>query len=424
MNGGVADFLIRYRIPMKLGISALIIAGTADLFAGLLMDRMEDQLTAVIGMMILIYSAIGMRGTIFGAMGSRIGTSLNIGTFEMSFRKGTVLRANVESTLVLTLLMSVIMGFTSWVVASLLFGGTTSLWDFIFISGIGGFAAGVIVLFCNIGIAYTGYRKEWDVDNITAPLISAIGDIVTLPMIFVTTMLCFRVRDLTSDDSVMMLVATVLIAVSAFMLVHIFFRKSSRMSFEGEAKRIIVQSLPMLLFCLLFEIIAGMVIQDQQDRLIRFSIFMIMMPAFLDQGNALTGMLTSRLSSMIHLGTLEKKAVPGKGARDNFMFILTCGMLTFVYIGVVSYIVAAVFPGSDLAGVTLAQTLVIVLVAGLVSTVILSFLSYYVAILADRFGLDPDDHCIPITSSASDLICATVLTVSIALLLHLRGMAC
>lgn len=57
----------------------------------------------------------------------------------------------------------------------------------------------------------------------------------------------------------------------------------------------------------------------------------------------------------------------------------------------------------------------IVLVAGLVSVLILCQLSYYVAILADRFGLDPDDHCIPITSSASDLICATVLTLFITL---------
>lgn len=341
----MAEFFVRYRIPMKLGISALVIAGTADLFAGLLMDSMEDQLTAVIGMMVLIYSAIGMRGTIFGAMGSRIGTSLNIGTFEMSLRKGTVLRANVESTLVLTLLMSVIMGVTSWLVATLFFSGTTGIWDFVFISSVGGFAAGLIVLVCNIAIAYVGFRKGWDVDNITAPLISAIGDIVTLPMIFITTLLSFRIKEVMDSDIVMVVVSAVLIAVALFMFVNIFVRKSKKSTFEGEAKRIIVQSLPMLIFCLLFEIVAGIVIQNQQENLIRYSVFMIMMPAFLDQGNALTGMLTSRLSSMIHLGTLEKKAVPGKGARDNFLFILICGMLTFVYIGAVSYAVAALFPG-------------------------------------------------------------------------------
>lgn len=68
---------------------------------------------------------------------------------------------------------------------------------------------------------------------------------------------------------------------------------------------------------------------------------------------------------------------------------------------------------------TLVSTLEVVMIAGLVSVLVLSLLSYYVALLAERFGLDPDDHCIPITSSASDLICATVLTFFIAAIIML-----
>ena len=97
-----------------MGLTALVIAGTADLFAGLLLDQMEDYLLTITGMMILIYSAIGMRGNIFGAMGSRIGTAMNIGTFEMSLKRGTVLRANFDSAIALTLVMSIAMGVTTW----------------------------------------------------------------------------------------------------------------------------------------------------------------------------------------------------------------------------------------------------------------------------------------------------------------------
>ena len=117
--GSAKGFAKRNRAVITMGLSALVIAGTADLFAGILQDQMTGYLFA--GMMILIYSAIGMRGNIFGAMGSRIGTALNIGTFEMSLRKGTVLRANVESAILLTLVMSIAMGITTWVSAELLF---------------------------------------------------------------------------------------------------------------------------------------------------------------------------------------------------------------------------------------------------------------------------------------------------------------
>ena len=173
-----------------MGLTALVIAGTADLFAGILLSTMEDTLVSIAGMMILIYSAIGMRGNIFGAMGSRIGTAMNIGTFEMSLRKGTVLRANVESTILLTLIMSIAMGVTTWAVAAAFFNANITVFDFIFISTVGCVISGIIVLMFNILIAYVGNKREWDVDNITAPLIAATGDTVTMPMIFVATWLC------------------------------------------------------------------------------------------------------------------------------------------------------------------------------------------------------------------------------------------
>ncbi len=413
-KSGVKDFFVRYSGAMKLGITALVIAGTADLFAGILLGQMEDYLYLIPGMMVLIYSAIGMRGNIFGAMGSRIGTAMNIGTFEMSARKGTLLRSNIESALLLTLVMSIIMGAVTWGVAELLFGGTISVWNLIFISTFGGFTAGLIVLLFNILIAYLGNRRGWDVDNITAPLIAAIGDIVTMPMIFVSTWLYVEVSKYASGDAVLMGLSLFMIAATILYAVYILRRKAGRRDFTGEAKRIFEQSLPVLLACLVFEIGAGMVIQDQQDALIEYGVLLIMLPAFLNQGNALSGMLTSRLSSMIHLGTLDPKGVPGEGARENFVVMYICAMLTFLYIGIISFIASAII-GDKGASLSFPTSTAIILIAGFLATTLLNFLSYYVAIAATRFGLDPDDHCIPITSSVMDLLGSAVLVAVIYL---------
>ena len=406
-KGGVAEFFVRYRTVLKLGITALVIAGTADLFAGILLGQMEDYLYLIPGMMILIYSAIGMRGNIFGAMGSRIGTALNIGTFEMSMRKGTVLRSNVESSILLTLIMSIAMGVSTWVVAELFFSSTKSVWDFIFISTLGGVVAGLMVLFFNILIAHEGNKRGWDVDNITAPLISAVGDIVTMPMIFVATWLFFIIEDLEFGETVMIVSSLALIGISAVFVARLITRKTGKRDFSGEAKRIFIQSLPVLLVCLIFEIGAGITIQDQQDSLIEYGVLIIMLPAFLNQGNALSGMLTSRLSSMIHLGTLRSKRLPPSEANENFLLMYVCAMVTFLYIGLISY-GATLITGSH-GDLGLAHSLAIILIAGFLATTILNLLSYYVAILADRFGLDPDDHCIPITSSVMDLLGSAVL---------------
>ena len=396
-----------------MGLTALVIAGTADLFAGILLSTMEDTLVSIAGMMILIYSAIGMRGNIFGAMGSRIGTAMNIGTFEMSLHKGTVLRANVESTILLTLIMSIAMGVTTWAVAAAFFNANITVFDFIFISTVGGVISGIIVLMFNILIAYVGNKREWDVDNITAPLIAAIGDIVTMPMIFVATWL-FKdeILSLAHGEWIIIGVSLALIAVTIVYTVFILKRKVGRRDFSGEAKRVLVQSLPVLMICLVFEIGAGIVIQDQQDALIEYAVLIIMLPAFLNQGNALSGMLTSRLSSMIHLGTLESGWVPRSGAGENFVLMYICAMLTFLYIGLISFAAMILTGGVDNIGI--ARTLAIILLAGFLATTILNLLSYYVAIAATKFGLDPDDHSIPVTSSVMDLLGSAVLVFVIA----------
>ncbi|MFA6679902.1 MAG: magnesium transporter, partial [Candidatus Methanomethylophilaceae archaeon] len=180
-------FFIRNRSVFVMGLLALIIAATADLFAGIFLTTMEDYILLIPGMMILIYSAIGMRGNIFGAMGSRLGTSMHMGTFQMSFKKGGVLRSNIESAMALTMAISFAMGLVGWVVVELIFGGGINIISFIFISLMGGLLAGLVVVAFNIIIAHEGFKRNWNVDDITAPLIAAAGDIVTVPMIFLAT---------------------------------------------------------------------------------------------------------------------------------------------------------------------------------------------------------------------------------------------
>ena len=93
--------------------------------------------------------------------------------------------------------------------------------------------------------------------------------------------------------------------------------------------------------------------------------------------------------------------------------IYICAMITFLYIGIISYGACILFNGSS--NISFVDSLAIIMVAGFLATTILSLLSYYVAIAATKFGLDPDDHSIPITSSVMDLLGSMVLVGVIAL---------
>ncbi|MBQ7702664.1 MAG: magnesium transporter [Candidatus Methanomethylophilaceae archaeon] len=389
-----------------MGLAALVIAAIADLIAGIFLTTMEDYLLTITGMMILIYCAIGMRGNIFGSMGSRLGTSMHMGTFKMTFKKNSVLRSNVEAALALTLSLSIIMGVVGWVVTVVFFGPTIDPFRFVFISLVGGILAGAIVVIFNIIIAYVGFKRDWDVDNITAPLIAAAGDIATVPMIFVATLM----QEAIADDWIIYAVCIILTVVSIYVMVSILLRKNRRRKRMNEAKRILRQSTPVLLVCMLFEILAGVVIQNETDSLVQYAVILVLLPAFLNEGNALSGMLTSRLSSMLHLGTLDPTPLPQKGAYENFMLIYILAAVTFIMIGSAAF---GVQPDS-LAYVTV---IAIVLIAGMLTTTVINILSYYVAIAATKFNLDPDDHCIPITSSVMDVVGTVILVTVIGIIL-------
>lgn len=406
-KGALNNFIRRNRSVFVMGLTALVIAGTADLFAGITLSSMEEYLLLIPGMMIMIYPAIGMRGTIFGAMGSRIGTSMHMGTFRMSFKRGGVLRANIESTICLTLVLSIATGLVTWVISKYLLDCNYSAWDFIFISTVGGVLSGLIVMMFNILIAKEGFKRDWDVDNITSPLIAAMGDIVTVPMIFIAAWMLLGLLKVGSGGIIIAAVSVALIVLAAVYTVYLIKREVSKRDFSGEAKRIVVNSLPLLMLCLLFGIAAGMIIQSEEEKLFKYAVLLIMLPAFLNEGNALSGMLTSRLSSMIHLGTMKPKAVPPKEAVENFGIMYTCALITFPYIGILTFATSYLISGGTV-NVSLWMLMAIIMIAGMLVTTILNFLSYYVAMLATRFGLDPDDHCIPITSSVMDMLGAFV----------------
>jgi len=397
-----SGFFSRNRPVFIMGLTALVIAATADLIAGLFLSSMETYLLLIPGMMILVYSAIGMRGNIFGAMGSRLGTSMHMGTFGMSFKKGQVLRSNIESSIALTFLISLAMGAIGWVFVGFFGFGNIRVVDFVFISMMGGLLAGLVLLVFNVLIAKEGFKRDWDVDNITAPLIAAAGDIVTMPMLFLSAWLVLNSADTYTVD----ILTTVLIVLTIVVLIIIFARKAMN-GHVDEAKRIIKQSTPVLLLCLLLDIFAGVIIETETESLVLLPVLLILMPAFLNEGNALSGMLTSRLSSMLHLGTLKAEKVPGKNAGENFLVTYTLALVTYAYIGIIAYVAAVLIGGPG--DISFISVMAIVLISGMIATTVLNFISYYVAVAAVRFDLDPDDHSIPVTSSSMDLVSAMIL---------------
>src|SRR3954452_22331835 len=175
---------------VRQGLAALLVSSAGDLIAGLTLGAITHTLEQLPGLLVLVPAAIGMRGNIFGALGSRLGTSIHTGTFRLSRRRDTVVGQNILASVALTLSISLALAVLAKIVAvGFGLGHTISVADFVVISIIGGAISSVVVLALTLAVAAASVRRGWDMDNVAAPLVTAAGDMVTLPSLFLAALL-------------------------------------------------------------------------------------------------------------------------------------------------------------------------------------------------------------------------------------------
>ncbi len=384
------------------GWVACTISSVGDLTAGLTLGAITHTLQLLPGLIVLVPAAIGMRGNIFGALGSRLGTSIHSGMFEVSRRRDGVLYQNTYAVAILSVAVSVLLGVLAKAV-SVAFGvHTISVVDFIAISIVAALISSVVLGAFTIGIAVIGNRRGWDLDSVSAPLVTAAGDIVTLPALFVGTMIV-RFAWVTPAISIVAGVVAVVLLVRGFLTDLPLVRRAVR------------ESVPILALAGAIDIVAGLIIDKRLDKFVTFPALLVLIPPFLEDVGALGGILSSRLASKLHLGALSPSRLPEPPALLDFTLIFLLAISVFTLVGVSADLVARVF---GLATPGALRVVGVSLLGGFMATCAAVLLAYYSAAATYRLGLDPDNHGIPIITSSMDLIGA----VSIILALLVFGL--
>ena len=400
-------YLRSERRTLQQGFVALFISSGGDLLAGLALSFMDQDLRNLPGLLVLIPAAIGMRGNIFGALGSRLGTGINAGQFEPSLRRGGLLRRNATSSWYLTLATCLFLGLAAHVVALAIrnpaITGTNVLsWaDFVTISILGGVLGSLVVGASAVGISMWAHERRWDLDSVSAPLVTAIGDIATLPALWLAAQFIKTQPGLTP---------WVAAIAAVFCLVETIRGIRTK---DPLVRRIVRESMVVLFVAGMIDLIAGSVLELKVESLLAVPALLILVPPFLEDTNALSGILSSRLGSKLHLGLIEPTPIPQLLAwvdiAINFVFALS----VFFMVGLSAYLVALVTHTHPPGLLTMLE---ISLIAGFLATAISCTVAYYSAIATFRFGWDPDNSAIPISSAVMDLAGTMCLVLVILLL--------
>lgn len=368
------------------GFFALLLSTAAALVAGVVLGSITGTLLLLPSLYILIPAAVGMRGTIFGAIGARLGTSTHAGLFEVTRRRTGVLYQNVFVGVVTTFGSCLFLAFLARL-AALAFGfRSISLLDFVTISVVGGVLGSAFIMVLTVALSVLSYRRGYDLDTVSTPIVTAAGDMVSVPTLYLAT---FLVR----NHGVNAVVAGVCIVVCLYAMAR------GALTDLPLARRAILEMVAVILLTPLLDIMAGAVVEPRLERFHVFPALIVIIPPLVSDAGALGGILCSRLSSKLHLGVISPRGRPEGPAYLDASLIVGFAAVAFTAVGTVGYLYSLVFGRSPGAVVMIGGTLA----AGAISTVITIVVSYYIAVLTARFGLDPDNHAVPIITSVMDL---------------------
>ena len=385
---------------------SLLICAFGCLFTGIILGNMEFYLETFPGLMVIIPGAIGMRGNIFGSFGSRLSTHLHIGTLSPEFKRSDILTENITSSIILTMVLSVLLGIIAKAVCIIFNFPSISLFDFVLISFIAGLISSIVMLPITMFISLKSFENGWDPDNITTPLIAAFGDFFTLPAIVAAIYVVQFV-------SIVPIVEKILFAL---VIISTVVALAAGYTSDKEIRNIVRQSTPVLFVCSILGTLAGGILNGSITTLLKSQTLLTLVPLFSGESGGLVSVLSARLSSGLHSGLIEAELKPGKVTLENFSIVIFLSLIMFPIIGFLAEASTTVLGN---AGVNYLNAILISLIAGMIVVGVMLLIVFYISTISYRRGLDPDNIVIPLSTSLTDSISTLVLVVVSLIILAL-----
>jgi mgtE-like transporter len=373
---------------LRQGLVALAISTLAGFVAGLTLAHVTGTLEELPGLIVLIPAAVGMKGTIFGAIGARLGTANVAGLLEPTLKRGSVLQRNLYVAVVTTFSSALWLALLSVLVSAAFGQPSIAFWRLATVSIVGGALGAALVLLITLGLSVATYRRGWDLDSVSTPMVTALGDMTTLPSLYLATFLL-------DSNAVAIPAAIISIAAAAYAAIR------SYTVADRVIRRIVLEMTAVILLTPILDVLAGTLLRARQDQLVLVPVLLALIPPFVSQAGALGGIFASRTTSKLQIGVITARGLPATPALVDASIVVGLAVTVFLLVGVVAYGLgeATGLPGMPPFGTLVGGTTL----AGLIATPVTLAASYYLAIGTYRFGLDPDNQSVPIITSLMDL---------------------
>ncbi|MEM1521381.1 MAG: magnesium transporter [Candidatus Korarchaeum sp.] len=331
------------------------------------------------------------RGALNGIEAARISTGLHLGTVRPSFRGNTTYYYSIiSSMIVLSLLMSVLMGFLACI-----FGGSgLSELPLVVSTAISSQTIAVAVIVpATSFVGHESFKRGMDPDVVVYPVTSTIADIWATLSYVISLSLAFN------EVGVILIY---LIASSTIIFTLILAVIFSR---EEEFRRTTRESFLTIATVTLISSLSGLSLSSVREVIERTPGILTVYPAIIDTIGDCAAIFGSISTTNLFTGLLSPSIVEIRSKVGDIAQIGAAGLLYFTLYSAIGLVIG----GSR-------SSLVVVSVYGILLPVVMVF-TFSLSILTFRRGLNPDNFIIPLETTATD----TMSTALIAAILALMG---
>ncbi|MEM4581972.1 MAG: magnesium transporter [Candidatus Korarchaeum sp.] len=331
------------------------------------------------------------RGALNGIEAARISTGLHLGTVRPSFRGNTTYYYSIiSSTIVLSLLMSVLMGFLACI-----FGGSgLSELPLVVSTAISSQTIAVAVIVpATSFVGHESFKRGMDPDVVVYPVTSTIADIWATLSYVISLSLAFN------EVGVILIY---LIASSTIIFTLILAVIFSR---EEEFRRTTRESFLTIATVTLISSLSGLSLSSVREVIERTPGILTVYPAIIDTIGDCAAIFGSISTTNLFTGLLSPSIVEIRSKVGDIAQIGAAGLIYFTLYSAIGLVIG----GSR-------SSLVVVSVYGILLPVVMVF-TFSLSILTFRRGLNPDNFIIPLETTATD----TMSTALIAAMLALMG---
>jgi mgtE-like transporter len=376
----------------------VILTSLGELFAGSILGKMHQRLDLIPGLIILVPAIMGLRGNIGTALGSRISASLHLGLVGKRFSFSKFNLSNIGAAFSLSLMVSIVIGLCARFACQIFDLPSIPLVNLLLIAILASAMASLVLVPFTVTLTYFAFNRRLDPDNIVAPIIGMVGDVITVAVVFIAADIVLRF-EINDAWSLLMLPLVPMVV--------------RRLPARYRLLNILKQSIPILFLCTVLGVLAGIYLHWQYEKFFLIPGLLILVPQIIAKAGSIGGIFGARFSSGLHLGYL-------KAYRMNDYVIKNALGAIALAIVVAPIVTMITKLGADIFRIPIVPFMPLLFInvfAILVITVIVFILDFVTASLSYKIRIDPSNSVIPIVTSLGDIIGTVILVLAISMFL-------